>query len=220
MMLIILDYITSNKEWIFSGIGVTVITIVSSYIIKKHNRIKSEPVKKIDTEISNDLLSNESNIIGSGNTVNQTIQTIHNSPTTITHLLTPLKESLNDYPDYPDPSSIFLQYKSLTPFHKIHNKTSIAGARIKTIASYRSINILREDELKSYYAIFRYIDNNTKLDISISMDINIEDFPIFRTLHEDEQCLIAGIIKSISDFGINIELRLIEFYKTKKANDV
>lgn len=58
-----MDYIFENKEWIFSGIGVFVLTIIISYFFKKRERssnitkIKgtSNVVKQISSDANNEI---------------------------------------------------------------------------------------------------------------------------------------------------------------------
>lgn len=74
----IVELLSQHYEWLFSGLGITVIGIVGRYIIKKFSNEKVDNVNKETTyknEINNTIKGNNNingnnNIYGNGNTVN------------------------------------------------------------------------------------------------------------------------------------------------------
>jgi hypothetical protein len=197
-----MNWLLANKTWLFSGLGVAIL----GFVLRK--LFQSGKGHSVDVSM------NQSSVVGSpvasGSNISQTVNfTTVNSPTT------PQTSIRKGYSEKPTPTEIEAQLDSLPAYQRNAAKESYSGLKVSWLlrlgslheqgAAYRAV--LGTDT--THTLIAQYEIETIGLPPTVTVDINIENFPRLKITHAGTPLRISGTISSVS-FSGSIGLRDVE----------
>lgn len=190
-----LEFIAHNKEWLFSGVGVAVLSTLFFIAKWLYNWQKSPMNHKVKS-------------LSVGTSVN-TPSNIHDSPIPPVSkgdslVPEPAPFRYGEYSQHPSPKDISNQIERLPPFQKIGAEKNYTGLKVKWKVSLAMIHPKDGDLIEiacNHREYFRYV----KTVISLSR------YPRFKIIREGEAFWIYGEILSIEPSGFKIRSHHIEF---------
>ncbi|MCK9437141.1 MAG: hypothetical protein M0Q12_08045 [Synergistaceae bacterium] len=194
-----INFIAKNYEWLFSGLGVLVISIILGLLKKKRDhQTYGNKVKTIETNNSNDPFVQASN-----NLVKNSVFINEQQEGNVIEA--------NEAEVYLEvqPIDIIDAVQKAPPFHQKSIEESYIGQKVNWVVDFISI---RSDDNNKYHIISRY----KKSYPWIYFDVDIECYPIFKIANKDDEFCITGKIIEVSGHDIRLDVSSIK--KLTSAN--
>lgn len=189
-----IDFVLRNYEWIFSGIGVLILTLILNWVLRKR--------KSSISYVKNNKISSESgsNVIVSGSNVNS-VQIITNK---IHESLLLGKSKVNDVIIDIDPNTIKEEINNAPAFQQDNIGNNYIGIKIRWNLELYSI---RKNNGQISSINFYPIKQTGPL---ITIEADIEDYPFLKFAKRDSLFEVEGKIVICSSFNITIECSKIK----------
>lgn len=190
-----MNFLEQNYEWIFSGIGVLVISAIYSFLIKKKKK-RSGQINLQNVNIKDNA---DTNIQIANNLVNNNIvvQPASNPPI----------EAIIMYDK--EPIEIIKTVDNTPPFQRNAVEASFSGLFVNWV-------VIFHDVLSKEGNIVTVMTNYKQQYPWIYFKVDIEKYPIFKVAREHEEFIITGRILKVSGHDIDLKIDSIK----KKQNIV
>jgi hypothetical protein len=193
-----MKWLLTNKEWVFSGIGVMVIGLLTRLFFGARAAGHSGIVSA----------KQNSSVLGSPVATGSNISQIVNVVTTSN---TPAHPTRIAYSDNPTPEDIRTQLDSLPVFQQKTAINSYVGLKVSWLVRFSSLFELGEAYQRLYKTseTHRIFSRYGREPITIMADVDIERFPRLKIAHRGTPLLILGTIVEVTTTG-NVTLKDVE----------
>lgn len=114
-----------------------------------------------------------------------------------------------------NPGDIIESVKQVPPFQQNSIEASYSGQLITWTLSFNSIGQVKKGN------IWNVMSRNPGSYPWVYFDINIEQYPQFKLIHQDEELIVTGVIDRVSGHDINLkDIKNISFPKHDQTNTV
>lgn len=199
-----IELISKNYEWVFSGVGVLFLTLIINYV-RKNKNLDS---KKINEKYTIEGVGNENNVLEK-NTIKDNSVNIQNSDNANVQIANNLtnnfvtiekeKEKGNSRISNFDATEIRDKIENSPPFQKKQIAKNYSGIRIKWDVSYQMSHDPEENNVR----IMSLFEGHYPW---VCFNVNLEEYPIFKTAEKDVIFTIIGKIIEYDGGTFEIEI--------------
>lgn len=195
------DFIVKNYEWIFSGIGISMLIAFFKIFEKLKNFGRSEPDKKT---IFLDKTTNSGNIINLSSSDNNNIQVVNNQ----THHVYNKDHSKLTKTEISniEPRQTLDDIQSAPLLQQEYLEESFVGLRVKWIVR---LNLLFSRDNKQINVACKPDDDNVSYP-TINFLVNVDDYPFFKIARSGKKLEVIGKIIKYKGFHIDLEIESIK----------
>lgn len=206
-----IDYILGNKEWIFSGIGITVLYLLYlliKHLFKKKSPITLKDIKSIPSSVKQSEVYEvkQLNFKGEGDSDTDKLRRSDNKQET--HI------TKKSYMSQEDARRITKELNEMPPLHINDVAKNYTGFNIDWMTEYSTASI-RKDDLIGVTVLMEAI--GTIRPIVIHFEVNLSEYKQFSILKSGAKIRVTGQIVKFEPYIIELSNVVIFFENNLKV---